>query len=418
MSKIILTKGIAPEVTDSNKGAIFFDVDNRVKQIDQNGVISFLNVNGLRGYNILHNGGFRVLQRQVPASTSIPAVSTTTRAGQIADRWAITTSVATNLNFQQVDTAGTQDTGLTARYYGSSIASTAGKKIMLSQAVLSSDMSHLRGKKVRVSIKHNQKVGSGQTYYLGLLELAQGGTVDVLPAFLTGAWSTTTGVDPTFGAFLHIIPPDALPTGENGTVGKNWLTVTSVATTWTRSSAVFTVPFSAKNLVFVFFSDATGGSTDNISFSEAQITEGTEIVDYVELPFTYELTQCQRFFSKSFPYAILPAASVSVANGGYGSAGPMLIAGNATALGTQIPVMFPVRMWKAPAVTLYTPVGAGAVVYRHTGTTPAIQGTTAVVASSTTDRGCLVSSTNEATANTAVGNWCSVHWKAEADFIL
>lgn len=418
MSFFNLTKVAAPSTPASNTNEIYVDTtDGRLKQLDSNGVISQLTDNGLRGYNVLHNGGMKIQQRQVPGSTAIAGVSTTTRAGQVADRWAVTTSVASNLNWAQIDTAGTQETGLQARYYGSIISSTAGKKVMLSQVVLSSDMSHLRGQKVRVSIKHNQKVGSGQTYRMGLLQLTNAGTVDTMPAFLTGAWSTTSSVDPAWGTNLSVIAPDSTPAGENGTVGASWLTITSVATTWTKSSAVWTIPTSAKNLVFVFFSDATGGTTDNISMSEVQMTVGTEIVDYTELPLTYELMNCQRFFSKSFPYAILPAASVSVANGGYGSGAPLLIAGSGTALACQIPITFPVRMWKVPAITYYTPTTTGAVIFRHTGTTPAAQGTTATVTSTLTDIGVTVQCTGEATTNGAVGNWCSIHWSCEADFI-
>lgn len=347
MSLLKFTKIAVPAIPATNKSTMYVDTTTRrVSQIDDNGVISQLSYNGLRSFNVLHNGGMRILQRQVPASTQIPALSTTTRAGQVADRWAVTASVTTNCNFQQVETAGTQDTNLQSRYYGSIISSTAGKKVMLSQVVLSSDMSFLRGQKVRVSIKHNQKVGSGQTYRMGLLQLTNAGTVDVMPAFLTGAWSTTTGVDPAWGTNLSVIAPDASPTAENGTNGASWCTVTTVATTWTKSSAVFSIPTNAKNLVFVFFSDATGGTTDNISFSEVMITIGTEIQDFQEIPLGLELLNCQRFFCKSFPYAILPAASVSVANGGHGASGICGKTGSGTVLGTQLTIQFPVAMWK------------------------------------------------------------------------
>ena len=42
-------------------------------------------------------------------------------------------------------------------------------------------------------------------------------------------------------------------------------------------------------------------------------------------------------------------------------------------------------MWKTPAITYYTPITTGALIYRHTGTTPAVQGATATVASTLTD---------------------------------
>lgn len=418
MSYQLFTKVAAPSTPAANKVAVYVDTtDRKIKTIDENGVISILVNDGLQDRNIITNGGFTIQQRQVAGSTAIAGISTTTRGGQVADRWAVTTSVASNLNWQQVDTNGAQDTGLQSRYYGSIISSSAGKKVMLSQFILGAEMAHLRGKKVRISVQTNQKVGSGQVYNLGLLQLNSSGTVDVSPAFLTGAWSTTTGVDPAWGTNLAVIAPDASPTGENGTIGASWLAITSLATTWLRSSAVFTVPTSAKNLVVVLFSNATGGTTDNISIAEVQLTQGPDIVDYKEPPQQETLDRCLRFFCKSFPYGVLPAASVAVATGGYGATFILGKSGSGTVLGSQIPIVFPVRMWKTPAVTLYTPVNAGAVVMRHSGTTPAVQGTTAVAANSTTDIGCYVTATNEATTNGAVGDLVSIHYSAEAEFI-
>ena len=94
------------------------------------------------------------------ASTAIAGISTTTRAGQVADCWAVTTSVASNLNWQQVDTSGAAESLLESRYYGSIICASAVKKVMLSQWVLNAEMAHLRNKQVRLSLKNSQKVGS------------------------------------------------------------------------------------------------------------------------------------------------------------------------------------------------------------------------------------------------------------------
>lgn len=410
-----MTRSAAPATPASNKSNVFVDTaDRRTKQIDDNGVISTLNNDGIKNWNVLYNAGMRVQQRVATASTAIAGISTTTRGGVVADRWAITASVASNLNWAQIDTAGVQETGLQARYYGSIISSSAGKKVMASQWVLSSDMSHLRGQKVRISVKHNQKVGTGQTYKLGLLYLTAAGTVDVSPAFLSGAWSTTTGVDPSWGTNLTAIAPDSTPSGENGTVTGSYLNVTTVATTWTRSSCVFTVPTSAKNLVPVFFSDATGGTTDNISISEWQLTQGPDIVDFVEIPLADDVIKCQRVFCKSFPLTTVPAASIAEATAGgvYGILGK---SGSGTALGCVINVQFPVQMWKAPTVTLFTPIGAGATIYRVTGTTPLVQG--AAAQRGLTDRGLCVTATNEATTNGAVGDIIAVHYIADAEIV-
>lgn len=414
MAELDLTNIAAASIATPASGvtAVFVDsADRKVKTKDSNGVISTLVNDGLQDRNVLTNGGFAVQQRVATASTAIPAISTTTRAGQVADRWAVTTSVASNLNWAQIDSSGTFETGLLARYYGSIIASTAGKKVMLSQWVINAEMAHLRGQKVRISVKHNQKVGAGQTYLLGLLQLNASGTVDVSPAFLTGAWSTTTGVDPAWGTNLQVIAPDAAPTGENGTVGASWLSITSVATTWTRSSAVFSVPTGAKNLVVVLFSDATGGTTDNLSVAEFQMTQGPDIVDYKEPPLAETLVRCQRFFQKSFPLTTVPAAS-AVTNGAtmgiIGKAGAVALAAK------MFPVFSP-PMWKTPTtLTLFTPTAAGAVPFRIDGTTPAAQ--TSVAQSLLSDHGAFVSATGD--ANGAVGDMVAVHWTAEAEFIL
>lgn len=410
-----LGTGTAPAGTSGYVTPYADTADKKIKAIDANGVISILVNDGMHDRNILTNGGFNVQQRCATASTAIAGISTTTRGGQVADTWAVTASVASNLNWAQIDTAGAQDTGLQSRYYGSIISSTAGKKVMASQWILGAEMAHLRGKKVRVSIKHNQKVGSGQTFKLGLLQLQVAGTVDVSPAFLSGAWSTTTGVDPAWGTNLAAIIPDASPTGEGGTITGSYLNCTTVATTWTKSSAVFTVPTNAKNLVVVFFSDATGGTTDNISITEAQLTEGPDLVDYVEPPLAETVIRCQRRYCKSFPLTTVPAASIAEATAGCVS-GILGKAGSGTALGCIIPVQFPVQMWKTPVtVTLFTPVGAGAAVYRLTGTTPLVQGATAQRA--LTDRGLTVTATNEATTNGAVGDMIGIHYTADAEIV-
>lgn len=409
MSRLVLTKGAAPATPAANKSAVYIDTADRyAKQIDENGVISILNNDGLQDRNVLANGGFAIQQRCATASTAIAGVTTSTRAGQVADRWAVTTSVASNLNWAQIDSSGAVETGLLSRFYGSIISSTAGKKVMISQFLINSDIAHLRGQKVRVSVKHNQKVGSGQTYRLGLIQLNASGTVDVCPAFLSGAWSTTTGVDPAWGTNLAAIAPDASPTGENGTINGSYLDVTTVATTWTRSSCVFTVPSSAKNLCVVFFSNATGGTTDNISIAEFQLTQDAGLVNYVAAPFTEELNRCMAYFYKSFTYATVPVTNAGVTTGCVKwSAG---VAG--AVAGTWSFHPFGVSMWKVPTITLFNPAAANAQV-RQIGATA---GDCSVSSGSEiTTKGTAFTTTPGASA--VVGTILGVHFTAESEFI-
>lgn len=418
MSRLRFNKVAAPSAPSSNKLELYMDtVDNRLKTIDYNGVISSLPEDGPKDRNLLTNGGFVIQQRVATGSTAIPGISTTTRAGQVSDRWAVTSSVASNLNWAQIDTSGSPETNLLSRYYGSIISASAGKKVMISQWIINNEMAHVRGQKVRLSVKLCQKVGAaGQTYKLGLLQLTAAGTVDTSPAFLSGAWSTTAGVDPAWGTNLSPITPDASPTGENGTITGNFLNILGTAG-WVRSSCVFTVPANAKNLVVVLFADATGGTTDNLSISEFRLSQGPELVDWVPAPLAVELVRCQRFFCKSFPLTVVPAASVSEATGGDGITSTLVKTGSGTANGTFIPIEFPVAMWKVPTITFFTPTAAGAVAWRFTGTTPAVQGATAVRANTTTNQNTLVTVTNEATTNGAIGDLVGVHYTAEAEFV-
>lgn len=413
-----MTKAAAPSAPATNKANLYLDTtDFRYKQIDSNGVISVLPNDGLQDRNILTNGGFNIQQRVAAASTAIAGISTTTRAGQVADRWAITASTASNLNWQQVDTFGSTETGLLARYYGQVIKSSAAKKVMISQWILNSEMAHLRGQRVRVSVKTNIKTGNAQTLKLGLIQLTAAGTVDTSPAFLAGAWSAVTGTDPSWGTNLSAITPDASPTPENATISGNYALIAAQQTTWVRSSACWTVPVTAKNLVVVLFSDDAGGNGDIMAYAEFQLTQGLEIVDYVEPPLAETLIRCQRFYCNSFPLGVTPAAAVAVATGGFGAVSTLVKAGSGTAQGSVIPIEFPVVMWKAPTMTYFTPVGAGAAVYRHTGATPAVQGVTATLTNSLTPRGVVVTATNEATANGVVGDIVSVHYAADAEFV-
>jgi len=409
-----MTKGASPSTPATNKAEIFIDTNKKTCTIDDTGLISVLNHNGLDERNIIVNGGFTVQQKVAVASTAIAGISTTTRGGVVADAWSVTASVASNLNWQQVDTGSAPETGLDSRYYGSIISASAGKKVMISQWILNEDMRHLLGKKVRVSIKHNQKVGSAQNFNLGLIQLTSAGTIDTSPAFLSGAWSTTTGVHPAWNTNLVAITPDASPTGENGTISGSFLNVVTQLNTWVRSSCVFTIPDNCKNLVMVFFNDATGGSTDNISIAEAQITLGVDIVDYIEPPYTENLNRCLRRFCKSTPINVVAAVSLSEATAGSGVCGMIGKAG-ATALAANFPIKFPIEMFKVPSITFFTPTSTGAQCWRFSGAAAAAQTGTAARTNSTTTKGLIVTATGDASG--AVGDLVGVHYTASAEIV-
>ena len=313
MSQLIFTKVSAPSTPSASKATIYVDTTTRrVTQLDDTGVISILNNDGLMDRNILTNGGLYIQQRVATAATAIPSVSTTTRAGQVADAWAVTTGNATTTSWTKVDTNGAAETGLLARYYGRITQATNAAKFIFSQWILASDMNHLRGQKVRLSLKLKQFVGSNQTYKLGLLQLTSAGTVDTSPTFISAIGAS--GTNPTWGTNLSAISPDASPTGENGTINGSYLEITSTAA-WVRSSAVFTIPTDCKNLVFVLIKDATGGTTDSVGIAELQMTQGPDMVDFIPTPLPEDLTRCQRRFCKTFALTTVPVQNAGVNTG-------------------------------------------------------------------------------------------------------
>lgn len=410
MADAVMATETTPATPSAGNVTVYPDsADLRMKAKDANGVVTTLANVGPQDENLLINGGFAVQQRVAVAATNIPNVSATTRAGQVADRWAVTVGNVTTPQWAQIDTAAAIETGLLSRYYGKIIQNTNAAKFILSQFVLNSHMAHLRGQKVRLSVKIKQFVGANANYRLGLIYLNASGTVDVSPAFISAIGAAN--VEPTWGTNLVAIAPDAAPVGENGTIAGVALTIASTAA-WVRSSAVFTIPTTALNLIPVLYRDTLGAASDALGIAEFQMTQGPDIVDYSEPDFGTQLIECQRFFCKSFPQTTVPAASLTVAAAGAGEAGIIGKAG-ATALAVHIPVRFPAVMWKTPTVTLFTPVNSGAVPMRIDGTTPASQ--TAVAQLGLTDRGLIVTATGDAAG--AVGDLVGVHYVADAELV-
>jgi hypothetical protein len=373
-------------------------------------VITTLGDSGAKELNVAMNGGFAVQQKVATASTAITGVSATTRAGVVADRWSVTMGNVTTPSWAQIDTSAAVETGLESRFYGKITQATNAAKFILSQFIEANECMHLRGKKVRLSCKIKQNVGTLANFRLGLLQLTSAGTVDTSPAFITAIGADN--VEPTWGTNLSAITPDASPTGENGTISGAGLTITGTAG-WVKSSCVFTIPTDAKNLVIVIYRATIGAANDATGIAEVQLTQGPDICDFVAMPFDYEYGRCLRYYAKSFPYATVPAASIAVATGGTGSAS-IIGKAAATALAVHIDCKFPVKQrLAAPTITLFTPVSAGAVPMRIDGTTPAVQ--TAVAQVGPCDTGVMVTATGDAAG--AVGDLVGVHWTVSSEFV-
>jgi hypothetical protein len=412
VSRVILNNVATPSVPAANKISLYYDTaDDKVKAIDEFGFIRALDLDGWRDHPTIGNGEMEFWQRQAPGT--LTTYSSIGGRVYTADRWFVSNE---NTSVQAIrgDTETAKETGLSIRYYGTFSKITTTGKFLIGQLLSSTVISSMRGAQVR--LQFNLKTSASLRIRLGLIQLAAAGTVDVVPinagAFVT-AWGANT-VDPTLGTNLAYVAPTA-NSADGGTISGNAMNC-DCTTNWKRFSCVFTAPIDCHDLMLCIWTDSQFTAAQSVSFSESCIYDGPEVrTNFVAFPASVEYLRLQRYYAKSFPVAVAPAAALSLATAGYGETSTLAKGGSGTAQGSVIPIYWPVRMRGVPTVTLYTPVGAGAVVYRHTGTTPAVQGATAVLANSTTDQGCVVTATNEATVNPAVGDIVSVHYTADAE---
>jgi hypothetical protein len=415
MGQLVISQESGITAPVAGKTAIYADPadSGRVKAIQPDGSIQQLSASGLRDRNFLMNPEFAIAQRQVP--TTLTTYSSTTARVYAADRWAMVNSVA-SLQFHNVDNIAAPIAGVRARFIGEFKQITNPGKHVIMQWLDGTDSTELAGQIVRFQFKARNGAAGAATLRLGMLYLAAAGTVDTPPATIASAFGVT-GVDPTWGTNLAVVSPIACEA--SGVIANHGSAAVDCVLTaaFQRFSATFLVPPGAniKNLVPVIWTSTIPATNDLYQITECGLYVGTDIRDFYPRSFGDELLACQRFYSKSFPLAIAPAASVTVANGGYGATSIINRTGSGTAAAVQIPIQFPVRMAKVPTLTFFTPVAAGAVAYRFTGGTPAAQGTTAINTNATTDLGSSVTVTEEATANAAIGDLVGVHWTADAD---
>lgn len=401
---IRVTKQAAPATQAANKSEMYFDTaDNRWKAIDEFGETHQISETQT-ARNYLVNGGFDIAQRQVPITlTSYAATADRTYA---FDRWALSIQTS-SLQAQQVDTIATPVAGITAPNYMRLLQITGAGKFMLSQVVEGNAGAPLRGRTVRVQFKAKRAV-SALTVRMALIELSSAGTVDTITNPITTAWGANS-TDPTLGANLAKVAP-VTGSVENGSI-VNGAAQFVLGTTFLRYGANFALTSTAKNYIVAIWSDSQLAISDDFWITEAGLYDLMIPQDWAIDPLDQILLGCQRFYEKSFPLLLLPAASVAVATGGTGRTGIIGKAG-ATALAAHIPIVYLVRKRTVtPTVTLFTPVNAGAVPMRIDGTTPAVQ--TAVAQVGPTDLGVTVTATGDAAG--AVGDLVGVHFTASAE---
>jgi hypothetical protein len=129
-----------------------------------------------------------------------------------------------------------------------------------------------------------------------------------------------------------------------------------------------------------------------------QLEVGNTPTPFEHRPFGVELSMCQRYYEKSFPYATAPAQNVGSALGAAYATGQVLNQAFSTA------VTFAASKRSAPTITTYAPDAASANWSTNT-TTPTAS--TANIG----DSGFALLGNVTVTA----GNGYSIHWQANAE---
>lgn len=388
----------------SNKNRHFHDVNDRGrrKYKDNNSLVHMLSL-AIMPKNYLSNGGFNYAQRQVPGTLTSITPGTAARAYK-PDRW-FASNEANDVQFQQVDTIVTPETGLNHRYYGKFKKITANGKVLVGQILTADATAPLRGRRVTVQV--TMKRLNALTMRLGLAQLQNAGTVDTVPGYVAGAPSGTfitawngTGVDPTLGTNLAYISP-VLASGDGGSIVGNALNCV-LGTTWVTYAVRFDVPTNCKNLIVLMWSDAQLAINDEVNLSQAVLVDGVEVIDWQATLESADYDELLRFYTKSFTLATAPAQNAGLA----GAVAAYAVAGAVAAI---YGFRYPVPMRAVPTLTFYNPAAANALTRNTLKATDA----TVTTGANGSEAATMVNVTGQAAW--AAGDGISIHYQADAE---
>lgn len=407
MSFLTLNETTAPNAPASNKVIAYCDqADEKIKVLDDQGFVSVLSPDGWRDQNRLHNGDFGFAQRQVPTALT----SSVALAGgrQFAfDRIFQSNGGGTTLvQTQQVSNLAGAEVGLQAAQYGKFKVITATSKLVIGQVIENGNMAHLVGTKVIVQFKAKYSVAASMAIRLGLAYVTNAGTVDNIGVRTANGFISAfgaTGADPTLTVANNMayIAPLVV---ENGAISGSGVDIT-LTTAWSRYSATFLVPATAKNLIPLIWTNASVTANDELNISEWGLYAGEERRDWHPNDDGDDLIKMLRCYAKTFALLVAPAQNaglIGAVNGICSLAGAVALAGRC-----WWELIVPLRRVPASAdITLYNPSAANAVMRHPYISVPIDMGATAVTAN-------LSNSTIEVAATgvttTLVGSVCTVH---------
>lgn len=249
----------------------------------------------------------------------------------------------------------------------------------------------LRGKTISLSLlaKANSSLRDMRVHLVSWSN-ATFGTPDVLTSDVVSAWNGAT-TKPTAIAGVTLVDSD------------EGSTFTASTSSWIQNTFTFTVPSDAQNLgIFIGSNDASYAAGDKIAFSGVQINEAGLSVPFRSKPFAQELALCERFYTKTFPYATAPVDNAT-------ATGAIRAIINAQGTGNPAAATywsFRQRMVNTPTITAYNPTG-GTGSWIYTSNATVVTATTA----GASPTGVYVSSATVASGATGV---LHIHLAADA----
>lgn len=329
--------------------------------------------------NLLLNGGLDYAQRQDPAT-----YTTIANDKYAADRWRVCRE---NNDVQYIRSSAIGETGLTSYYFGTLKKITSTGKIHMCQPIKAINSVPLRGKSITFQLK--LKASASKTLRIGVVELQNAGSVDVIPATLVTAWGSNT-VDPTLGTNLAII---------TGAVS------CAVTTSWQLFSVTVTVPSNSKNILPAVWTDSQFAANDTFSYAELDIHIGSVTQDWLPRNPEVEIMALRHYYWKTFGLDVAPAQNAGIA-GAY-----RYPATRAGALVNFSSFRLPVPMRATPTVTFFNPAAANAQARDSSSGTDS-SNTALSSGSSSAD---VIGFQCTGNASTTVGGALDVHITADAE---
>lgn len=340
--------------------------------------------------NLLVNGDFMINQRVPTPNTNMNSTGAGTQ--WTVDRWAITAPA----NQQQVTQAlmfgvsqfPISGLGRTFAQISSTAGNTGTGTMYFAQAIESKIIQEIAGLPVTLSFWATAGSAFGTTYWAN--QTFNGATGIIMAVMQTG-----TGVDEgTFAAYT----------------GSTFLPSCGFTPTpyWQFYSVTGTIPANARELKVYFQMVKTSAAYNSnawFGIADVQLEVGTQATAFDKIDFDESLIECQRFYEKSFDYAVAPAQNTGNTNGAIGYCVPA----HTVAANASVHVAFKVRKAKVPAITFYCPKAVTTNWWNETQNVTAGGSGTADIG----EYGAIFTETQ--ITGEAIGNLIDIHYTASAD---